>query len=454
MPAITAPGVGSGLDINSLVDKLVALEKRPLQAVQRQKSDAQAQLSSYGKFKNVLSDFRSAMSALSTRDSFQLFAASSSNENSFDATTGADASGGSHAIDVTSLATRHKLASSAFADSTAVVGEGTLTLSNGVDSFDVTIDASNNTLAGIRDAINSASDNTGVSATILTDDAGTRLIMTARDSGTANAIQVSVSGDSQGSDSDNIGLSQLVFDATTRNLSEVNAASDAELSIDGFSVTSASNIVSGALQGVTLNLHATGSGTLDIATDTGAIKESAQSFVDAFNNLRATISDLRKGNLEADSTLLSVENLVLGQVNTKANINGGNFDYLTQVGVEIDRYGKMSLNAARFEDALNSDFDGVSKLFSDADGGIARRLDGLAGGILATGGLLDARESGLNDQIKALGAQADRIDRRLVSTEVRLRARFTAMDSLVANLNATGSYLSQQLSGLASLNKR
>lgn len=453
MPAITAPGVGSGLDINSLVDQLVALEKRPLQAVQSQKSNVQAQLSSYGKFKSVLSDFQSAMSALSTRDSFQIFAASSSNENSFAATTGADARGGSYAIDVTSLAASHKLASGAFTDSTTVVGEGTLTLQNGSDSFDVVIDSSNNTLAGIRDAINSASDNTGVSATILSDDAGTRLIMTSRESGTANAIQVSVTGDSLGSDSDATGLSQLVFNATTQNLSEVNAASDAHLSIDGFSVTSASNIVSGALQGVTLNLNAIGSGTLDVSTDTGAIKESAQSFVDAFNNLRTTISDLRKGNLEADSTLLSVENLVLGQVNTQANISGGNFDYLTQVGVEIDRYGKMSLNASRFEDALNSDFESVSKLFSDADGGIARRLDGLAGGILATGGLLDARESGLNDQIKALDVQADRIDRRLVSTEARLRAQFTAMDSIVANLNATGDYLSQQLSGLASLNK-
>ncbi|HFE47928.1 MAG TPA: flagellar cap protein, partial [Chromatiaceae bacterium] len=122
MPAITAPGVGSGLDINSLVDQLVALEKRPLQAVQSQKSNVQAQLSSYGKFKSVLSDFQSAMSALSTRDSFQIFAASSSNENSFAATTGADARGGSYAIDVTSLAASHKLASGAFADSTTVVG--------------------------------------------------------------------------------------------------------------------------------------------------------------------------------------------------------------------------------------------------------------------------------------------------------------------------------------------
>ncbi len=454
MPAIQAPGVGSGLDINSLVDQLVTLERQPLQAVQRQKSDIQAQLSSYGRFKSVVAEFRDAMQGLSSADSFQIFRASSSNESAFTASAGVDAAPGSYAIEVSSLASRHKLASEAFSDADSVVGEGTLTLANGADSFDVAIDAGNHTLAGIRDAINQAADNTGVTATVLRDDAGSRLVLTSRDSGTSNAIRVSVSGDGDGGDSDANGLSRLAFDATSRNLNEIRAASDAVVNIDGFTVTSASNTVSGALQGVSLQLDAPGSGTLTVATDRDAIEDSAQSFVDAFNKLRDTIKNLRNGDLEADSTLLSIDNSVLRQINTRAGIPGSNFNYLTELGIEIDRYGQMSLDRGRFETALARDFDGVSRFFSDADNGIAARLENLGDQVLASGGLIDARESGLNTRIRSLDQQADRIDRRLVGTEARLRAQFTAMDSIVANLNATGDYLSQQLSGLSSLNKK
>ncbi len=454
MPTIQAPGVGSGIDVNSLVDQLVALERKPLQAVQRQKDDIQAQISSYGRLKSVLSSFRDAMRGLSSPDSFKVFDATSSNQDAFTASAASDAAAGSHAIEVTSLASRHKVASGAFADAATVVGEGTLHIQVGSDAFDVAIDATNSTLGGIRDAINQAADNSGVTATVLSDDAGTRLILTSRDTGTTNAIQVGVSGDSDGSDTDDSGLSRLAFDATTQNLVEVDTPSDAVVTIDGFTVTSASNEVSGALQGVTLSLAELGSGTLDISTDTGAITDSARTFVDAFNNLRDTIKELRNGNLEADSTLLGIENGVLRQINTRADITGSNFDYLTQLGVEIDRYGEMRLDSGRFEAALRADFDGVSRFFGDADKGIATRLDGLANDMLASGGLLDARESGLNSRIRALDAQSDRIDRRLVSTEARLRAQFTAMDSIVANLNATGDFLSQQLLGLASINKK
>lgn len=442
MPTITSSGIGSGIDINSLVNQLVELERRPLNAVNDKIASIDSQVSAYGRFKSSMSDFQTAMKGLSTASKFQVFSTTSSNEGVVSATASETASIGTADINVTQLAERNKVATSAFANGSTVIGEGNLAINVGSNAFNITIDATNSTLNGIRDAINSAADNTGVTATVLTDDAGSRLILTADDTGSSNAVSVAVTGATGN-------LSQM----DSANMSTIQAAQDATLTIDGFAVTSSSNKVTGALQGVTLDLKSTGASTINLARDDTTITESVQAFVDAFNDIRDTISGLRDRELAADSTLLTIDRQIMSELNSAISISGGSYSYLTEVGVEMDRYGKMQLNSDNLQNALNKDFEGFSKLFSDSTDGIAVRLDTLAGNVLATDGLIDSREDGLGSQRRSLVEQADRIDRRLVSTEARLRAQFTAMDKLVASLNSTGDFLSQQLKNLPSANQ-
>ncbi len=198
MPQIQAPGVGSGLDINSIVNQLMVLERRPLDLLENKQDQAEAQLSAFGQLKSSISSFESAMSNLSSLSKFQIFSPASSDDTILTATADDTAVEGTYDIDVTALAASHKLASNAFSNPTDVVGEGTLSLSVGSNSFDVTIDSSNSTLFGLRDAINNAPTNTGVTATIVNENSGSRLILTSDDAGTANALTVTATNGSVG----------------------------------------------------------------------------------------------------------------------------------------------------------------------------------------------------------------------------------------------------------------
>ncbi|KRT56375.1 flagellar filament capping protein FliD [endosymbiont of Ridgeia piscesae] len=375
MASILAPGVGSGLDVNGIIDQLMNLERLPLDRLQNQESQVNAQISAYGQLRSAVSDFETAMDDLGSLTKFQVFSGSSSNADAFTASADETANVGSFNINVTQLAQRHKLASTTFTNKDTVVGSGTLDISVGTGSFSLTIDSSNNTLAGIRDAINQASDNPGVAATILNESGGSRLILTSNDSGASNAVEVVVSGDA--------GLSQLHYEAAgTQNLTQVAAAQDAQLTVDTFSVTSSSNTISDAIQGVTLNLKTTGSGTVDFSRDDDAIAESVDAFATAFNNLRNTIDSLYDGQLAGDSTLLTMESLMLGIVNSGASITGGSYTHMTEVGLSIGKDGRMSLDKSALSKAMDSDFSGVSRLFADSDQGFAKRLGDLAHDLL------------------------------------------------------------------------
>jgi flagellar hook-associated protein 2 len=263
--AITAAGAGSGLDIENIVSQLMTLERQPLVALQRQVSVTESKISSYGTLKSAVSAFQDAMKDLSTRDAFRKFTSTSSDEAVMTATADADAAAGTYNVEVSRLAQNHKFGSNEFAD-TATVGGGAgdaLTLTVGTET--ATIDLSSATsLAGVRDAINSASDNPGVTATILnTGDGNQRLILTADESGYDSRIQLGFGGS----------INDATFGFATTNQDNLGAALtdltqlDASYSIDGFALTSASNKVSSALDGLTLELKGEGRSTLVLARD-------------------------------------------------------------------------------------------------------------------------------------------------------------------------------------------
>lgn len=455
MASITSAGIGSGLDVESIISQLMALERQPIQKLQSKQSQVNAQISAYGSLKSKISDFQSAMSALGSASSFKLYQAVSSNESVFTATADSDAAAGSYSIDVAAIAERQKLSSAAYTDSSTTVGEGTLNISVGSDSFDVVIDSSNSTVAGVRDAINNASDNTGVTATIVTDDNGSHLVLSSDDTGTANALTVTVSGDSDGNDTDTAGLSALVYDAgVTENLSEIKAAADAVVDIDGFTVTSSSNTISDAVDGISITAKSVGTASLEVTRDDEAILESVNGFAEAFNALRSEINTQRSGQLEADSTLLSIERAIFDVLNDGSDITGSSFNYLIEAGVSINEEGVMEVDSDAVSAAMDSDFSSFVNLFSAEGEGYADRLESLADGWLANDGLIDAREEGLNTQLDRLEDDELRLEARLEIVEQRIRAQYTALDTLVSELSNSGNFLLQQLATMPAANQQ
>ena len=334
-PVLTSPGIGSGLDVKTLVSKLVAAEiQGPSLRLTTQEAQLQGQISALGTLKSALSDFQSSLSGLTSASTLQGMTATSSNATLFSATAGNDAVAGTYSIEVQKLAQAQKLASTAFTNTTDVVGTGTLTFRFGTydstgNTFtvnaskptgSVTIDATNNSLQGIRDAVNQA--NIGVTATIVNDGTGNRLVFTSNDSGAANSLEVTVGNDGSGTNTDNTGLSQLAYDPTAtagtgKNLTQTIAAQDAVAVIDGLTVTNATNTVSGAIQGVTLNLLQASPGvtsTVNVAADTSSVTNALQSFVSSYNKLVDQIQTLssydsttqQAGPLLGDPTLLAV----------------------------------------------------------------------------------------------------------------------------------------------------
>ncbi len=448
MGSLSAPGIGSGLDINGIISQLMALERRPLEALIQKQNQVDNQISAIGRLKSALSSFQDAARKLMDPEQILAFTAGSSDSAVFTATSTSAASQGSYAVVVNALATAQKEASSQYADAnTSIGGTGTLTTTVGGSSMNLTIDASNNTLSGIADAINSAADNPGVTATIINESGGSRLILTSKETGLANAFSVSVIDD-DGNNTDASGLSQLFFvgngnDVYARTLT---TAQDADLTVDGFSVTSASNTVTGVITGVTLELKGTGSASLDIQPDPQATTDLVQSFVDEYNNLFDILGSLRDGALANDSTLRLVERQIRNVLNTGASIAGNPYTRLSVRGISLDRYGEMSLDSARLNEVLNEDPSYVTSLFADASSGFATRLDQTLESMVSANGLLDQRTDGLNSRKDSLERSQERMEYRLTVIEANYRSQFAALDALLANMQGTSNFLTQQLS--------
>jgi flagellar hook-associated protein 2 len=448
MASITAPGIGSGLDVNSIVSQLMALERRPLDQLDSRKSQINAQISAFGTLKSALSTFASAMTAMRDGSKFQPYVASSSSETKATASVGEGASPGRFALTITRLASGHKLSSAVFPEGTAV-GTGTLNFTVGGESFSVVIDSTNNTLDGIRDAINTASGNTKVSASVINSTTGPMLLLSANESGAANAITVSVTGDGDNNNTDTSGLSALSYVGGARSLTQRSQALDAQITVDGISVLSPSNDVANAVDGITFHLKATGTPnpTIAITRDDTAITKAAQDYAKAYNDLKDTIAKLRQGELASDSILRSVESTLNSVLQTGANV-GGNFAYLTEVGVSLDRFGKMQVDTGRLAEALGNNPSAVIGLFTHATEGFPVRLKAAAEALTRSDGLIAGREEGLNSRVRTMDSQRSQIERRLEMTEARLRAQFSALDSLVSQLQSTSAFLAQRLAAL------
>jgi len=462
MAGLTLSGAGSGLDIQSLVNQLVAAERAPAETrINRREREINTLLSAFGRLKSALSSFSDTLDGLKNANTFRDRTAASSDEQVATVTASSGASAASYTLDVTRIAQAHKLTAGGGSYSGQT---GTLTLEigqydGGSNSFTasrsatLTIDSSNNTIQGIRDAINDA--DIGISATIINDGTNDILSITADDTGTANTIRISVSGDSDGSDVDGAGLSAFTFDPTgagASNATEVSQALDAEFTIDGIAITSSSNTLTSTISGLSVELKSAGSSTLTVEEDIDAAKEKIQSFVDAYNELSSTIRELTKyegeggnnGVLLSDSAVFGMDMRIRSIIGS-ASTSGGDFSSLMEIGFASDpETGQLKLDTTELENALKSNFDGVGELIAEYTTQISDYVDTQLG----IDGVLTTRTQGLDATLRDLSEQRDALELRIESVRARYTAQFSRLDSLIASLNSTGAFLTKQLAGL------
>ncbi|WP_348701308.1 flagellar filament capping protein FliD [uncultured Marinobacter sp.] len=379
MATISSLGIGSGVLTADLVDQLVQAERAPTEERLTQKTEqTQALISAYGKLRSAVTELRLPMRQLSAPDNLKAFSASSSNDSIAVSVDSTKASRGTYSVDVTSLATAQALASrDVFADRDATsVGRGTLTLTVGDKVTNVTIDSSNDTLQGLANAINDA--DAGVSAGVIDTGNGYRLVLSADETGTANAVSITVSGDNQGTDTDNQGLSRFAFNGDMdpgAGLEETITATDAVMSINGVEVTRATNDFENVIDGLTFSISETGSATIKVEQDFGAVADRVQGFVDKFNALQSTIDSLAGFNAEAgvgglltgDSTVRTIQNQ-LRQILTRVvpGLENANVRSLADVGITTNfETGGLQFDREKFEEQLKNNPDDVTALFAE-----------------------------------------------------------------------------------------
>lgn len=457
MATISSLGVGSGLDINSLVSQLVAAERAPKEGrLARDDAKLTAEFSALATLKGALSGLQSASRSLRDAESFALSRTVVSDEEFFTASGTGEAVPGSYDVRVQQLATAMRLGSGLFPDGPdSVVGTGTLTIAVGDVSFDVGIDEDTDTLAQVRDAINAAAGNTVVRATLIGDASGSYLSLTSLATGADNDITVSVTGATAG-------LQTLADDLNDFDADVDVAAQDAIVHVSGYEIHGATNAISGAIDGVTLNLRKATEGTdtvsLSVQRDEAAIQKKAENFVAAFNAVAQQVRSLGRydaatktaGTLLGDSLLRGVDSQLRRMLSEPVAGTTGSYRTLTSLGIELTATGTLQLDAAKFKSALAADPEAVGRVFS-ADSGVAVRVSDFLDERLASSGEFAARDARISTQRRRLEQDREALDARMVVLQQRYLKQFTAMDTMLAQLQSTSSYLTQQLEGLANL---
>ncbi|WP_272992388.1 flagellar filament capping protein FliD [Porticoccus hydrocarbonoclasticus] len=393
---LTATGIGSGLDIESLVTQLISAQRSPVETrLVARESALTAELSGFGSLKSALSTFQDSISSLNKLSSFGQRTTTSSNTDAVVASANSTAASGSYSLSVSQLASSHSLASTGYASTSDLVGTGTLTIrfgstdytspDPGPESYDgftvnpekgtatITIDSENNTLTGVRDAINGAK--IGVTAVIVNDESGYRLLIGSDDGGEKNSLEISVTDTGDSNDLDSAGLSALSFNGSATNLAQTVAARDALFTVNGLSIRSSENRASGVIEGLDITLKdVTGTSpvTVTVAQDREAVKSAIQSFVSGYNNYISTVNSLTAydpetgvaGPLQGDFSARSIASQVRRAITDSAEGFGGSFSSLSELGITTDGDGKLAINSSRFDAALENAFDDIVGVFA------------------------------------------------------------------------------------------
>lgn len=448
--ALTATGIGSGLDITTIVNTLVSAERTPKETrLKSQEDDLSAKVSAIGTLKSALTTFQDAVAKLSDPEALNIRKVTQSSEDFFTVTADKDARAGSYNVIVQSLASAQKLASVAVADDSNGIGEGSLSFAIQGKSFAIDVGAGDS-LEDIANSINNADDNVGVTATVINTDNGKRLVFTSDETGTENTINVTASDTSGTGLSSTFGSSQL---------ETIQPAADSVISIDGQTLTSSSNTIEGAISGVTFELTDADVGKttkLTIAQDDEAVQDNIQGFVDAYNALMTRMDSLSSYNadtntsaaLQGDSIIRSLQSQLRNMVSSRVDDGQGGSTALYDIGISADSRGRLTVDSSKLTDALSSKMGTIGTLFAQDDTGIAARMDTLIDGYVKSNGMIASRQNSYTQEKSRLADQREALDRRMDLLQTRLTAQYNAMDLVVSNLNSQGS---SALSALNSL---
>ena len=394
---ISSPGIGSNLDVNGIVTKLMAVEQQPITLLDQKTASFNAKLSGFGTLKSVMSQFQSAVAGLANVSKFQGVNTSVADSSIATVTGSSAAAPGTYALEVSKLAQAQKLNAVGQASASATIGSGAdTTLSfdfgsitggtldasgkytgaafttGGTGVKTVTIDGTNNSLSGIRDAINAAG--IGVTASIVNDGSSTpyRLSLTVNTTGAASSLKIGVSGDAAISSL----LSQDPGATGGQNLSQTVAAQNSEFKLDGIAITKTSNNVNDALPGVTLNLAKTNVGAptnVSITRDTATVVSSVNAFATAYNQVTQALKDASAYDpstktgaiLNGESTVQSLQNQIRSVLTAPIAGGGNTYTLLSQVGVTIQSTGLLGVDSAKLQNAVTNNFSKVAGLFAN-----------------------------------------------------------------------------------------
>ncbi len=480
MATIASPGIGSGLDVSNIVSQLVALERRPIEQLQVQAGTIQAKLSSFGLLQSYAGNLRDIGDRLAKPQFWQGTAATTSDGASVGVSATSSAAAGSYMMSVTALAQAQSLASKAYTSSAATVGTGTLRIelgswNDGLTAFtadaakvpvDIAIGAGDNSLDGIKAKINAA--HAGVTASIVNDASGSRLVLTSNATGAASAVRITATDD-DGNATDASGLSALAFDPAVAagQMSQSQAGKNATATINGLAVSSATNKLENMVPGVTLTLYKQTASPVEVkvAQDTATLKKAVSDFAKAFSDMNVYISQQTKYDatakkgaaLQGDRATLALQSnlrTLFGDSSSASLV----YSRLSDVGLELQSDGSLKVNDTKLSAALTAQPDEVAKLFTStaaadsSEHGFAVRAKALASQLIASDGAITTRTKGLRDSITRNQHDQERLEKRVALVQQRLTKQYGALDTMMGRISTTNSSLSQALKALEAQN--
>lgn len=460
---ISSPGVGSGMDINGIVTQLVALEKQPLKGLQTQAATINAQVSAYGGLQSQIATLGDAAKALSDANTWKAASATSANPSALTATASGTPVAGVYSVLVRQLASAQSIASPSFASAATTVGAGTLSIRLGswsgnaftpgaAAAVDVTVGAGDS-LSTVAGKINAA--NAGVSASVVTDANGSRLVMQPTQTGAASGFQVQAN-DADGNNSDATGLSALAYDPAGGTSATVltQAAANARAEVNGLSVESASNALNGMVPGLNLQLLQTTTSpvAVSVAPDNTAMTGAVQKFIDAYNSVNTLLAaDLKYdassktgGPLQGDRSAVALQTSLRSMLGG----NSGSSSVLTRLsdlGIQFQRDGSLKADSTKLTAAVGNLAE-TAKFFTGTVG-FGARMSQLTTGMLSVNGTLTLRQAALKSSLKSNSNEQDKVNNHADEVQARLLKQYNAMDANVAKLNALNAYVTQQVTG-------
>ncbi len=482
--AISSTGIGSGLDVNSIISQLTALEKQPLVALQTKAATIQTKISTVGQISAQMSALNNAAFNLSLDSAWAGVSATSGNTAAVSVTASTSAKPTAFSVSVSQLARAQSTASTAVAKDTQI-GTGSLTIDIGswdfgttdtptvppvftqgsAASVNITIGAGENTLSGIAAKINNA--NAGVTATVLQDVNGQRLLVRSNTTGEAAGFRIQATDD-DGDSTDSAGLSSLAFDpgtaasnaATSFGMADnsYQQASNALATVNGIAVESADNTVKDAVPGVTLKLGAvtTAPVNIDVTVDTASINKNIQALVDAYNALNATLGDATKydsatkvaGPLQGDSVIVGLQNALRAMITSTSA--GSSFTNLASVGITLQLGGALAVDSSKLSAAISNNLPDLKKLFTlnnnnATTNGIARKVKDFATGALAVSGLVTNETNALQKLADNNQKAQDKVNAHAEAVAAQLKATYSALDVRMGSLTALNQFVTQQI---------